>query len=83
MRRLTMVLLSIAFSFMPLAARAVPKHEDVKTAEAFAGCLWNGIGLLSQIALPLSEPRGLIIIGLLLIGLSVAVRRGVSGKWGR
>jgi di/tricarboxylate transporter len=83
-RRLVIILLATALSFMPATAGAVSKHSNLRpTAEVCASSFANVVGFLAQFSLPVSEPTGLIIMGLLLIGLSVVVRKAAPGKRGR
>jgi hypothetical protein len=84
MRWLVIMLLATALSFMPATAGAVSKHSNLKTtAGVCAGRFGNVMGFLAQFSLPVSEPTGLIIMGLLLIGLSVVVRKAAPGNRGR
>lgn len=84
MRWLIITLVSTVLSFMPSMAGAVSKHGSVRTTTAvLAASLRSVVGFLAQLVLPVSEPAGLIIIGLLLIGISVLVRKAVPGKRGR
>lgn len=77
-------LLSTALSFMPSTAGAVSRHGNPKTVtQVLLASSYNVVGFLAQFFVPVSEPTGLIIMGLLLIGLSAVVGRGVLGKRNR
>lgn len=70
-------LLAMALTFTPCITAALPvqcQFQGVSTAFA---------GIFAYFALPVSEPTGLVIMGLLLIGLSLVVRKGAPGKRGR
>jgi hypothetical protein len=78
MRRQVIILLSIVFSSLPSWGWALSGHGHA-SYRAFAQIT----GSIIERLLPLDDPARLIVLGLLLIGLSVVVRRGIPGKRGR
>jgi hypothetical protein len=78
MRRRVTILLLIVLSFLSSTGWAFPAH-----GAAGRRTVAQSIGSMIERILPLDEPTRLILLGLLLIGLSVVVRRVVPGRRGR
>ena len=78
MRQQAIILLSIVFSSLPSTGWALWGHGRAGYC-AFV----QSTGWMIERILPLDDPARLIVLGLLMIGLSVVVRRGLPGKRGR
>lgn len=84
MQRQAIVLLTMVLGSVTCTAWAISTPgNSTATAGLFGVWLSSGLSALNHFMLPQSEPARLIVMGVLLIGLSVAVRRGMAGKRGR
>lgn len=66
-----------------LSSRSWAPNKAVFQLKSWSGLNWNGIGALSRLVSPLSEPERLIVVGLSLILLSLIVRRRAARRASR
>ena len=77
MRRKVQVLIFLA---VVLASSAVAALQEQGAGNASSG---DSAGVFRRISSVMTEPVGLVVMGVCLIGLSFVVRRRVSGKRSR